>query len=91
MPGIGTLRFIFRGLVAATLLIMYVARYSGGRMNPYAFLPFYYWFLISVVIFGAFGAYSVYCAVKDPANRRAFLLDVLIAVTWVPYWLAMIR
>ena len=85
------LRYIFRGLVAATLLIMYAARYSGGRMNPYTFLPFYYWFVASVFVFGAFGIYSVYRALTDPVNRRAYLLDILIAVSWLPYWMAMIR
>jgi hypothetical protein len=85
------LSYIFRGLVAATLIVMYAARYSGGRMNPYTFLPFYYWFLVSVGVFGAFGLYSLYKATKDPINRRAYLLDILIAVTWVPYWMAMLR
>ena len=84
-------RYVFRGLVAATLLIMLAARYSGGRMNPYEFLPFYYWFVISVFVFGAFGIYSLLKAIKDPANRRAYLLDILIAVSWVPYWMAMLR
>jgi hypothetical protein len=83
------LRYIFRGLVAFTLLVMYVSR--SGRMNPYTFLPFYYWFLASVFVFGAFGIYSLIKAIKDPANRRAYLLDILIAVSWVPYWLAMLR
>jgi hypothetical protein len=85
------LRYTFRALVAATLLVMYVAKHSGGRMNPYEFLPFYYWFVASVFIFGAFGLWSVFKAFKDPVNRRAYLLDILIAVSWVPYWLAMVR
>lgn len=85
------LRYTFRGLIAATVLVMYAARYSGGRMNPYEFLPFYYWFVASVFVFGAFGAWSLYKAVKDPVNRRAYLLDILLAVSWVPYWMAMIR
>jgi bacteriorhodopsin len=85
------LRYVFRALVAITLLIMYLARYSGGRMNPYEFLPFYYWFVVSVFVFGAFGVYSVVKALKDPRNRRAYLLDILLAVSWVPYWLAMLH
>jgi hypothetical protein len=85
------LRYTFRGLVAATLLVMYVTRRSGGRMNPYEFLPFYYWFMASAFIFGAFGIWSLLKAFKDPANRRAYLLDILISVTWVPYWLTMLR
>jgi hypothetical protein len=83
------LRYIFRGLVALTLLVMYVSR--SGHMNPYEFLPFYYWFLASAFVFGAFGAWSLYNAVKDRVNRRAYLLDILIAVSWVPYWMAMLR
>jgi hypothetical protein len=83
------LRYTFRGLVAFTLLVMYVSR--SGRMNPYAFLPFYYWFLASAFVFGAFGLWSIYNAIKDPRNRRAYLLDILITVAWIPYWLAMLR
>jgi hypothetical protein len=85
------LRYIFRGLIAVTILVMYAARYSGGRMNPYEFLPFYYWFVASVFVFGAYVIYSVYKAVKDPLNRRAYLFDILLAVSWIPYWTAMIR
>ena len=85
------LRYIFRGLVAATLIVMYAAQHSGGRMNPYTFLPFYYWFIASGAVFGAFGLYSLYRVTKDHINRRAYLLDILISVTWVPYWLAMLR
>jgi bacteriorhodopsin len=85
------LRYAFRGLVAVTLLVMYMAKHSGGRMNPYAFLPFYYWFLASVFVFGAFGIWSLVRAIQDPPNRRAYLLDILIAVTWIPYWMSMAR
>ncbi len=85
------LRYVFRALVALTLVIMGLARYSGGRLNPYEFLPFYYWFVISVFVFGAFGVYSVVKAVKEPRNRTAYLLDILLAVSWIPYWLAMLH
>ena len=84
-------RIVFRALIAVTVIIMWVARSSGGRVNPYEFLPFYYWFVASVFVFGAFGAWSVYKAVRDRYNRRAYLFDVLIAVTWVPYWMTMLR
>jgi bacteriorhodopsin len=85
------LRYVFRALMALTLLVMGLARYSGGRLNPYEFLPFYYWFVISVFVFGAFGIYSLIRAIRDPHNRRAYLLDILLTVSWVPYWMAMLH
>ena len=84
-------RIVFRALVALTLIVMWIARLSGGRMNPYEFLPFYYWFVVSVFVFAAFGVVAAVKAFRDPLNRRAYLLDILIAAAWVPYWITMIR
>ncbi len=84
-------RMIFRALVALTLVVMYIARRSGGRMGPWTFLPFYYWFLATIVVFSAFGLASAYRAWQEPHNRRALLFDVLLAAIWVPYWFANLR
>ena len=84
-------RMVFRVLVAATVAIMYFARRSGGKMNPFIFLPFYYWFVASVFVFGAFGVIAAVKAWRDPGNRRAYLFDVLLAAAWVPYWFANLR
>jgi len=84
-------RIVFRALVALTLVIMWFARRSGGRMNPYEFLPFYYWFIASVFVFVGFGIVAAVKAWKQPENRRAYAFDVVLAVIWVPYWLANLR
>lgn len=63
----------------------------NGQMGPYSFLFFGYWFMATLVVFAGFGIYSAVRAFQDPANRRAYLLDILIAVSWVPYWVATIR
>ena len=84
-------RVIFRILIALTLAVMTIARVSGGRMPAAVFPPFYYWFLISIVVFGAFGAVSAFQAVRDPRNRRAYLTDVVLAAAWIPYWFANFR
>ena len=84
-------RIVFRVLVGVTLTVMYLARRSGGRMNPFLFVPFYYWFMASAFVFGAFGLMSAVKAWRDPGNRRAYLFDVLLAASWVPYWLANLR
>jgi len=84
-------RIVFRVLVGLTLIVMWLARMSGGRMNPYEFLPFYYWFMISVFIFAGFGVAAGVKAWKEPLNRRAYLFDVILAVIWVPYWFANLR
>jgi hypothetical protein len=60
-------------------------------MGPYSFLLFGYWFMASLVLFAGFGVYSAVRAFRDPLNRRAYLFDILIAVSWVPYWIAMVR
>lgn len=84
-------RVIFRFLIALTLAIMFFARRSGGRMAARPFLPFYYWFLASVFVFGIFGLVSAYNAFREPHNRRAYLTDVVLAAAWVPYWFANLR
>ena len=84
-------RMIFRALMGLTLVVMYFARRSGGRMGPQAFLPFYYWFLATIVVFSAFGIFSAFRTWKEPQNRRALLFDVLLAAIWVPYWFANLR
>jgi hypothetical protein len=84
-------RIVFRVLVGVTLVVMFLARRSGGRMNPLVFLPFYYWFMASVFVFGAFGIMAALKAWRDPENRRAYLFDILLAASWVPYWLGNLR
>ena len=84
-------RIIFRVLIAATLGVMAIARWSGGRMPFVVFPPFYYWFVVSVVVFAAFGMVSAWHAWREPHNRRAYLTDVLLAAAWVPYWFSNLR
>ncbi len=84
-------RIIFRALVAVTLLVMFIARRTGGKLSPFVFLPFYYWFLASVVVFGIVGIYAAVHAYRDPRNRRAYLFDVLLSASWVPYWFANLK
>jgi hypothetical protein len=84
-------RIVFRVLIATTLIIMTIARWSGGRLPVMVFPPFYYWFLISVFVFAGFGIVSAYHAVQDPPNRRAYLTDIVLAAAWVPYWFANFR
>jgi len=84
-------RIVFRVLVALTLAVMFLARRSGGRLNPFVFLPFYYWFIASVFVFAAFGVMAGVNAWRDPENRRAWLFDVLLSATWVPYWFSNLR
>ena len=81
-------RIVFRALIAVTVIVMWVAR---GRMNPYEFLPFYYWFQVSVFVFAGFGIVAAVKAWREPPNRRAYLFDIALAVIWVPYWLANLR
>jgi len=84
-------RTIFRVLIGATLVVMVLGRVSRGGL-PASLIPaFFFWFGISVFVFGAFGLYSVWRAWREPQNRRALLFDVLIAAAWVPYWLANVR
>jgi hypothetical protein len=84
-------RTIFRVLIAVTLGVMAIARISRGRLPFVVFPPFYYWFVISVFVFGAFGLLSAYRAWREPHNRSAYLTDVLLAAAWIPYWFANLR
>jgi hypothetical protein len=84
-------RIIFRVLIAATLAVMAIARWSGGRMPFVASPPFRYWFVVSVFVFAGFGLVSAWHAWRDPRNRRAYLTDVLLAAAWVPYWFSNLR
>jgi hypothetical protein len=85
------LRLIFRVLIGLTLVVMALAKASRGGLPVGIFPPFYYWFVASVFVFGAFGVHSAWRAWRDPENRRAWLFDVLIAAAWVPYWFANVR
>lgn len=84
-------RIAFRVLIAATLAVMAIARWSGGRSPFTAFPPFYYWFVASVFVFGAFGLLSAWQAWRQPRDRRAYLTDVVLAAAWVPYWFSSLR
>jgi hypothetical protein len=84
-------RTIFRVLIGLTLLVMMIARYSRGRLQVMLFLPFYYWFLVSVFVFAGFGLISAYHAYREPHNRRAYLLDIILAAAWIPYWFTNFR
>ena len=84
-------RIVFRILVAFTLIVMWMARLSGGRMNPWEFLPFYYWFLASVFVFAAFGIAAAVKAWQEPASRGRYVFDIALAVIWIPYWVANLR
>ena len=85
------MRIVFRVLVALTLLMMFIAQRSRGGLSIRVFPPFYYWFVISVFVFGLFGAIAAVRAWREPQNRRAWLFDVIIAAAWVPYWFANVR
>jgi hypothetical protein len=81
------MRLAFRILLALTLITLILGRVSGGKMLPTAFLaPFVAWFSVSVFVFGIFGLRAAYLAWRDPANRRAYMFDIILAVAWVPYW-----
>jgi hypothetical protein len=84
-------RTVFRVLIGLTLLVTMIARYSRGRLQVMLFLPFYYWFLVSVFVFAVFGLISAYHAIREPHNRRAYLLDIVLAAAWVPYWFTNFR
>jgi hypothetical protein len=84
-------RIVFRVLVAFTLLAMYFARLSGGRVPVFFVAPLYYWFLASVFVFAGFGIAAGVRIWREPAHRRAYLFDVVLAVIWIPYWFANLR
>jgi len=82
-----SMRLAFRILLAITLIVLILGRVSGGKMLPtFLFVPFVAWFSVSVFVFGVFGLRAAYLAWRDPANRRAYMFDVILAVAWVPYW-----
>jgi hypothetical protein len=84
------MRLAFRILLAATLIVLLLGRVSGGKLLPTAlFPPFIVWFSVSVFVFGVFGLRAAYLAWRDPANRRAYMFDVILALAWVPYWFLM--
>jgi hypothetical protein len=83
-------RIAFRLLIAITLAVMAIARMSHGRL-PFVVFPFYYWFVVSVFVFGIFGLVSAYRAWREPHNRRAYLTDVVLAAAWIPYWFSNLR
>jgi hypothetical protein len=80
------MRVAFRVLLFLTLAILLVGRISGGKLPEFLVAPFFTWFSVSVFVFAIFGLRSAYLAWRDPANRKAYLLDVILAVAWVPYW-----
>ena len=84
-------RIVFRALLALTLVVMFIANRSGGRMGPFEFLPFYYWFLASAFVFAGFGLWAAVKAWREPENRRAYLFDIALAAIWVPYWMRNLR
>ncbi len=81
------MRLLFRVLMALTLLVMFLGRMTGGKLFPPAFIAlFLQWFAVSVFVFAVFGLRSAWLAWRDPANRRAYFFDILLAAAWVPYW-----
>lgn len=80
------LRVVFRALVAFSLIVMFLARRSGGKLQPMFFVAFDYWFVASVFVFAAFGARAAWLAWRDPNNRRAYTFDIVLALVWIPYW-----
>ncbi len=84
-------RIVFRALVAFTLIVMFFARVSGGRLPVFLVAPFYYWFLASVFVFAGFGVAAAVRAWREPAHRRAYFFDIVLAVIWIPYWMANLR
>ncbi|HYA18760.1 MAG TPA: hypothetical protein VEF06_14905 [Bryobacteraceae bacterium] len=83
-----TARIIFRVLIAATLVVMTIPRFSGRHLAHALYVPFSAWFFVSVFLFGGFGLVSAYRALREPRNRQAYLTDVILAAAWVPYWFA---
>lgn len=86
------MRLLFRVLLAVTMLVLLLGRVSGGRLLPAAILgPFLTWFSMSVFVFGIFGLRAAWLAWRDPANRKAYMLDIILSVAWVPYWYSNVK
>jgi hypothetical protein len=79
-------RLVFRILVVFTVIGMFYARLSGGRLPLALFPAFYYWFVISAAVFAGFGISAAVKAWRDPRNRRAYYADIILAAAWIPYW-----
>ncbi len=81
------MRLLFRVLLAITLVVMFLGRVAGGKLFPPLFIGlFLQWFAVSVFVFAVFGLRSAYLAWRDPANRRAYVFDIILAAAWIPYW-----
>ncbi len=86
------MRIAFRILLATTLIVLLLGRLSGGKLFPsYFIVPFLAWFSVSVFVFGVFGLRAAYLAWRDPANRRAYMFDIILAVAWIPYWFVSLK
>ena len=86
------MRLLFRILLAITLIVVFLGRFSGGKLLPAALLaPFLTWFTVSVFVFGIFGLRAAYLAWRDADNRKAYMFDIILAVAWVPYWYANVK
>jgi len=81
-------RIVFRCLIGLTLAVMTLGRMRGGHLPKVFLVPFSSWFLLTAFLFGAFGLVSAYKALRDSANRSAWLTDVVLAAAWIPYWQA---
>ncbi|MDP9170226.1 MAG: hypothetical protein M3N54_06395 [Acidobacteriota bacterium] len=79
-------RLLFRTLVTFTIIGMFYARMSRGRLPLALFPAFYYWFMVSAAVFLGFGITAAVKAWRDPRNRRAYYADMIIALAWLPYW-----
>jgi hypothetical protein len=77
--------------MALTLLVMLIARLTGGKLPIVIVLPFFEWFSVSVYVFGAVGMWAAYHAWREPAHRKAYMTDVILALVWIPYWFSNLR
>ena len=86
------MRLLFRILLAITLVVVFLGRFSGGKLLPAMLLgPFLTWFTVSVFVFGIFGLRSAWLAWRDAPNRRAYVFDIILAAAWVPYWYSNVK
>lgn len=81
------MRLLFRILLAVTLVVMFLGRFTGGKLFSPVFVGlFLKWFAVSVFVFAIFGLRSAYLAWRDAANRKAYMFDIILALVWIPYW-----